>query len=115
MGWIMNKGTLIFAAVAAILCAAAPTAQAYDPDAIRDPEAYRSSLLSQPLQDGHANFCRQKGGSQADCQVTLNFLKDINAGKVPRGPSGKEICPRGASIDYSGNEANKAKIEARCT
>lgn len=115
MGWIMNKGTLIFAAMAAIFCAAAGTAQAYDPDAIRDPEAYRSSLLSQPLQDGHANFCRQKGGSQADCQVTLNFLKDINAGKVPRGPSGKEICPRGASIDYSGNEANKAKIEARCT
>lgn len=81
-----------------------------------NPESYRQALLApdRALAGGEANFCQQKGGGQggyADCQVTLNFLKDIIRGQ---GPSDR-VCPRGASIQYAGNPTNQDKITKRCT
>jgi hypothetical protein len=103
----MKTGTVLFAFAAVLFCAGTAFAQ--------DPESYRTALLNRPLPDAHSNFCRQKGGSQADCQVTLNFLKDIKSGSVPTDSRGKDVCPRGASIDYAGSPDNAAKIENRCT
>lgn len=82
-----------------------------------DPESYRQTLLSRALSAGESGFCQQKasGAKLADCQVSLNFLKDIIRGQNPSGGDGRDVCPRGASIEYAGGPQNQDKISTRCT
>ena len=110
----MKTGFAFIVFALAVLSAGLVFAQA------NDPESYRQALLApgRALQGGTAGFCQQKTNSQDsynNCQVTLNFLLDINRSQVPQNSAGKDVCPRGATIDYAGNPANQAKITARCT
>ncbi|MBI5240297.1 MAG: hypothetical protein HY926_07470 [Elusimicrobia bacterium] len=102
----MKIGTVLFAFAAMLFCAGTAFAE--------DPESYRTTLLSRPLSEGHAAFCNGKDNLQ-DCQVTLNFLKDIKAGQVPKDSAGKDTCPRGAHTRYAGNDKNEKEIANRCT
>jgi hypothetical protein len=80
------------------------------------PQSYRQALLApdRALAPAEANFCQQKTSDQngyADCQVTLNFLKDIILNQSPS----DSVCPLGANIQYAGNPTNQNMITKRCT
>jgi hypothetical protein len=81
-----------------------------------DPNTYRQTLLSsdRTLSSGEADFCQQKASGPdgyADCQVTLNFLKDIITNQTPS----PTACPLGANIVYAGNPTYQNMITKRCT
>jgi hypothetical protein len=102
----MKTRTVFFAFSAVLFCAGAAFAG-------EDPESYRMTLLRRDL-GKHESLCKSQP-SYENCKVTLNFLKDINAGQVPKKSDGKDLCPLGADTRYSFGAPNQAKIEARCT